>query len=647
MFFRNRFSLFGLASLFVLFTIGASSAQDISVKLDGRLLQFDQPPARVGGRMMVPLRGIFEALKADVVYDGATRSIQATKDSRVIQLQLGSRTAIIDGRTLFLDVPADTIGGRTMVPLRFVAEALGADVKWDGPTKTVLMTSGSGGTTAENPTVTPPPVSDSKDGPRIDRVFHSATTDLVAGNSIDIVVYGEPGGKATFEILGSTKQIGLPEVSSGKYQSRWTIPNGLIVEKGVLLAHLQKNGRETAVEAKRQVTVKAASGNSNPNPQASGWQSKPANGTTTAAVRPRLSLIFPNDIQANTVRFFVDGVDFSNQVRISGRQFNWQPTYNLSAANHTAEIQAVSNQGQRLTHSWSFRIDPNSANSNPANNFQVQEVRPSQGTTVSARPQIGALFNQNLRSINFYVDGRLISSQAGVQRLSNGILWTPNYNLSVGQHKATVKAVNQNGQVLNQNWNFVVGQNAISNFNVAPIKVSAGQQVKVSLNAPAGSTGSFTVGQVRNLALRETSSGRYEGVYTASTRDTGTAAVSASVRLPSGQVLTKTAASRVTFEAASQFTVSNLRNGMTISPVFNVQGKSVAGRTISVVLTYNSGNIIGAIAGQTRTLRTQGVVRGNGSYDVPVDASVIRSGQQFRLTVSDGQEQKQMVLTRR
>src|SRR5690606_36062351 len=146
-------------------------AQDISVQLDGRSLQFDQPPARIGGRLLVPLRGIFEALQADVVYDGPTRSIQATKGSRVVQLQLGSRTAIIDGRTTYLDVPADTVGGRTMVPLRFVSEALGADVKWEGATKTVRLSSTGGADTNPPPNDNPP----SADGPRIDRVFHSAT----------------------------------------------------------------------------------------------------------------------------------------------------------------------------------------------------------------------------------------------------------------------------------------------------------------------------------------------------------------------------------------------------------------------------------------------------------------------------------------
>ncbi|HIB64000.1 MAG TPA: copper amine oxidase N-terminal domain-containing protein, partial [Phycisphaerales bacterium] len=209
-------------------------AQGISVELDGRQLYFDQPPAMMGGRLLVPLRGIFEALKADVVYDGATRSIQATKGSRVVQLQLGSRTAVIDGRTLFLDVPADTIGGRTMVPLRFVSEALGADVKWEGSTKTVRLSSTGGQESVDtgNSNTTPP---ESANGPKIDTVFHNGTTVLQPGKTLDVIVYGEPGGTATFEILGVTSQISLPEVSSGKYQTRWTIPNGMVVEKGVLL----------------------------------------------------------------------------------------------------------------------------------------------------------------------------------------------------------------------------------------------------------------------------------------------------------------------------------------------------------------------------------------------------------------------------
>lgn len=606
-------------------------AQDISVQLDGRTLQFDQPPAMIGGRLMVPLRGIFEALKADVVYDGATRSIQATKGTRVVQLQLGSRTAIIDGKTMFLDVPADTIGGRTMVPLRFVSESLGADVKWDGPSKTVRMSSSGddSGTSPGNDGQT----GSTGQGPKIDQVFHNATNALKAGDSLEVIVYGEPGSKASFEILGATSLIQLPEVSSGKYQLRWVIPNGLQVERGVLLAHLQKNGRETAVEAQRQVTVR--SGSTSPTP--SGWQVSPAADSVTADYRPAFTADFPETVNAGSVRLYVDGVDFTNQARVVGQQLQWQPNYNLSAGTHQVDVRAVGVSGQNLAYNWNFRIDPNAST---GTGFQVSELRPNSGATVASRPQIGVLFNRNLQSITFRVDNTTISNQAGVTRYQNGILWTPNYDLAAGQHQASVSAVDTNGQVINQSWNFVVGSNTITNFTVSPTSATSGQQIVVSLNGPSGASGTFTIGGSASQPLQEVSTGRYQGTYTVGPQDNGTFSVAAQLRQSSGQVIQATAPNQVTLSSnQGQLSVTNISDGLTMSPTFNVQGRGQAGRTVSVTVEYSSEKFLEVITGTLRTVRTQGTVSSNGYFDIPVDAGVVPSGQNFRLTVSDGVSQ--------
>ena len=75
---------------------------------------------------MVSMRVIFEALKAEVNYDAETQKITATKGDTVIELVLGQKSAKKNGQTISLDVAATTRNGNTMVPLRFVAEALNA-----------------------------------------------------------------------------------------------------------------------------------------------------------------------------------------------------------------------------------------------------------------------------------------------------------------------------------------------------------------------------------------------------------------------------------------------------------------------------------------------------------------------------------------
>ncbi len=118
----------------------ASSAGVIKVYLNGQLLSFDQPPVIVGGRTMVPMRAIFEALGAEVSWDGAARMVTARLGDTTIKLIIGMQSAQVNGHETALDQPAQIMGGRTMVPLRFVAEALDCQVIWNGDTRTIYIT---------------------------------------------------------------------------------------------------------------------------------------------------------------------------------------------------------------------------------------------------------------------------------------------------------------------------------------------------------------------------------------------------------------------------------------------------------------------------------------------------------------------------
>lgn len=132
-----------LTVLFALFSFSSVSASDkISVKVNGQKLSFDQPPAMVDNRVLVPLRGIFEALGAKVEWDSKTQVIDAYKDGEIIfRIAIGWNGAYIgpNQQEIRLDVPPQIINGRTMVPGRFVAETLGAEVNWDGVSKTVSI----------------------------------------------------------------------------------------------------------------------------------------------------------------------------------------------------------------------------------------------------------------------------------------------------------------------------------------------------------------------------------------------------------------------------------------------------------------------------------------------------------------------------
>lgn len=112
----------------------------ISVIINGDMLSLEQPPSIINGRTLVPLRAIFEALGATVEWDGVTQTITSTIDSTTIKLTIGNNILYKNGIAVALDVPAQLINGYTMVPVRAVAEAFGADVNWDDTTQTVYIT---------------------------------------------------------------------------------------------------------------------------------------------------------------------------------------------------------------------------------------------------------------------------------------------------------------------------------------------------------------------------------------------------------------------------------------------------------------------------------------------------------------------------
>lgn len=117
----------------------AAAANTVSLYVDLEEIGTDVPPTIVDGRTLVPLRAIFEALGADVEWDGETRTATGTRGKTVVSVQIDNRTAYINGEPKELDVPAQIINDRTMVPARFISEAMGCTVTWDPDTRTAAV----------------------------------------------------------------------------------------------------------------------------------------------------------------------------------------------------------------------------------------------------------------------------------------------------------------------------------------------------------------------------------------------------------------------------------------------------------------------------------------------------------------------------
>ena len=139
---RRIFS--ALLAVAMLLAMPAAAAGDIGVLLNGAYVEFDVPPQIIDGRTMVPMRAIFEALGAGIDWDGDTLTVTAKRGGALVVMQIGNPAMSVNGEYIELDVAPQLVGGRTLVPVRAVAESFDARVDWDGDTRTVIIETDGG-----------------------------------------------------------------------------------------------------------------------------------------------------------------------------------------------------------------------------------------------------------------------------------------------------------------------------------------------------------------------------------------------------------------------------------------------------------------------------------------------------------------------
>lgn len=112
----------------------------IEIWLDGKELKLDVPPEVKNERTMVPIRAVAEAIGADVEWIQEERKVVMTRAGSTVTMTLDSATATVDGRAVGMDVAPYATEGRTLIPARYVAEFFGQKVDWDGGKRQVLIT---------------------------------------------------------------------------------------------------------------------------------------------------------------------------------------------------------------------------------------------------------------------------------------------------------------------------------------------------------------------------------------------------------------------------------------------------------------------------------------------------------------------------
>jgi hypothetical protein len=219
-----------------------AQAYGVGVTVNGQAVTFDQPPIMSNGRVLVPLRGVFEHLGATVRWDPANRSVTATNGQHNIALQLGSTAATVDNQTRTLDSPPVLVGSRVLVPLRFVSEALGAEVHWDEAAQMVSINS-SGGVTTNVPPPLPPAQTVSPAA--ISSVEVRSPGPVSAGHPVLVVMRATPRGHATFDI-GLHRGIAMQEESAGIYRGSYTVSIYDNSPNTIVTGHLRMPGGQQA-----------------------------------------------------------------------------------------------------------------------------------------------------------------------------------------------------------------------------------------------------------------------------------------------------------------------------------------------------------------------------------------------------------------
>jgi N-acetylmuramoyl-L-alanine amidase len=183
-------SLLITLSLLIAGQASAAEAQ-IQLFLNGKALVSEVPPRIIKDNTMVPIRVIAESVGANVTWDGKQRKVGVSKEDTQIQLTIDKADAVVNGSVLRLESAPVIVEGNTLLPLRFVSEQLGVKVTWDELTRSVFLFQSEGTDVAQTDTDKPQASAGSQDKPSGKPVEKPADVPAFIPSSPDKVPAGE------------------------------------------------------------------------------------------------------------------------------------------------------------------------------------------------------------------------------------------------------------------------------------------------------------------------------------------------------------------------------------------------------------------------------------------------------------------------
>lgn len=354
----------GLALVLLCGGLQSGYAQGISVTVNGDPVQFqDIGPQSIEGRTLVPVRGVLEKLGAQIAFDNATQTVIASTPTIDIQLKIGARTAIVNGKSVTLDVPAQVIRDHTFVPLRFLGEALGADVGWDNASRTVRIITkdalNPSNVTVERPRRDRPDrdgrpreQEDRGPAPAINSFTHNANRWLRAGEVLHVRLDGTPGGIATFRIPGLVEEVPMREEAPGHYTGDWEVSREQKIQlKSAAVIGSLKVGRRSAplIQAGEMLSVDTRP------PRI--FDTTPDEKSNTNDPRPNISASFDDDgsgVEPKSVHLLLDGHDVTREATITKTFIAYRPADRLPQGIQQVELHITDRAGNESVARWSF-----------------------------------------------------------------------------------------------------------------------------------------------------------------------------------------------------------------------------------------------------------------------------------------------------
>lgn len=374
--FRRPSSVAVLAAGVVACFTASVSASGVSVVVNGHPAYLSPGPIERAGRVFVPLRGIFERLGASVVYHNGT--IDATRSNDTVTLRIGSTVASVNGQTSYVDVAPFIVGATTYVPLRFIAQSLGAGVGYEGATRVVSVDLAR----PIPPRPLPPPVSvvqlrDQNPSPgariinRLPRISANFTHRVDPGtlrlivNGNDLTPYTSRTATGFSFTARSPFDVGFHEVrvtgndvSGASFDRSWSfwIVAPAPTAPPVSVVHLRNHN--------------------------------PAPGARINTRLPTISADFTYRVQPSTVRLSVNGNDLTPWTGRTPTGFSFAARSPFQVGSHQVRVTGTDVSGATFDRSWSFWIaapsptPPPTPRPTPPPQFSVTLSAPTQDQVV-------------------------------------------------------------------------------------------------------------------------------------------------------------------------------------------------------------------------------------------------------------------------